>query len=158
MLPLLASLVLAMGPGLHAAERVRQDDVREILLAALPPLRPLLPQGRAAVDARMFCSARLLGWNCPDDVRKLTDSLGRLLGSREFTYVCIGGPTSCRLIGVRSLIDLESPEIRDGAAQVDVELVTASGQTGVPPATRRYRVALLRRRGRWDVTGVHPLR
>lgn len=140
--------------GRDTAERARQDDRAEIFLAALPAMRPLLPQGRAAVDARAFCTARLVGWNCPSQVRTVTDSLDLILGSRDFTYVCIGGPSTCRLIGVRSLVSFLPPQVTGNSASLDAEVVTATGERGGPAVMRRYRVALVRKRGQWQASEV----
>lgn len=147
----LAGLVLLTVLSLAAPAAAQQLDSREILLATLPALRPLLPEGRSALDAEPLCTARLIGWSCPQEVKEAADASDLALQSREFTYICMRGRESCRLLGVVSLVSFSPPEVSGQTARVEAEVLSTAGARGSPPVRSVHRFDLARRRGKWQV-------
>ena len=129
------------------------DDLSAVAAAVLPQLRGSLPSGAAALDPEPFCTPRLIGWRCPDVVRQAAEEAGLALSGREFTLICLQGPTSCRLIGVQSLVAFDdvSVDSRAGRARVSANLWWRPTGGRAPLASRRALFSLSRRRGAWIV-------
>lgn len=123
----------------------------QIAVSALEHVRESLPAGRAALDPRLFCEARIFGWSCPDELTRAVRALELDLGSREFSYVCIGGERGCRLIGTDVLIELLEPVVRGRRATIRVDTWWRT-RDRAHPVGRRRTVLQLQREGRsWRV-------
>lgn len=153
---LVLPFLLAPAPGALAA----QENAREeVLIAAIAEMRGAMPRARMAVDPSLLCTARLVGWSCPERVQRALDSNRVSPRGREFTYVCLGGgPRRCQLLGTESLIDLAEPEIDGGRASVVVDLWWRSGRHEAPVGHRKVELEMERegRRGEWRVVKTVP--
>ena len=122
----------------------------EVVVAALPALRAHVPAGRAALDPDLLCTARLLGWECPEDFRAAVSAAGFSLNGREFTLVCLRGPDSCRLVRVDSLTSILSISLENGGRSARVaadQWYRSGGSVGM----RSVDVRLRRAGNRWRV-------
>lgn len=123
----------------------------EVALAAVEHVRESLPLGRAVLDPGRLCRAGLAGWTCPPGVAERIAELGLVLGSREFTYVCLSSDSDCRLIGADVLLRLEDTRILGGTATVVVTVRWRTEERTRPVGRRRSELHLQRRDGVWRV-------
>jgi hypothetical protein len=140
--------------GVRPLEGQQAADTIGVAVALFGHLRTQLPEGPAAVDPEPFCAPRLVGWRCAEPIRALAEELDLALNAREFTLICTGGPGSCRLLAVRSLVAFEGLEIdgRAGRARVTASLWWRTGAGMSPVSYRQRRITLARGAQGWTVT------
>lgn len=148
-----AAALAALLAGGSGAQAQTASDTAAVAVALLTHLRGELPAGRAAVDPEPFCTARLVGWRCAESVRAATARNDLSLNAREFTLICTGGPGSCRLLTVRSLVSFEGLEfdMGSGRARVTAHLWWRTGQGMSPVSYRQREITLNRERTEWTV-------
>jgi hypothetical protein len=127
-------------------------DTVGVVVAALEHATHSLPAGRAMVDPRLVCSARLVGWSCPPEVHERTAELGLELGSREFSYLCMTSSDACRLVGPDVLLELSAPRIFRRTASVVLDVWWRTDDPERPVGQRRSHLHLERDdEGGWSV-------
>ena len=150
-----AAAFTALVASVPRAQAQTAGDTAAVAVAVLAHVRGELPAGRGAVDAEPFCSARLVGWRCSENVRAAVAQNDFSLNAREFTLICTGGQGSCRLVAVRSLVSFEGLEfdMRAGRARVTTNLWWRTGQGMSPVSYRQREITLTRDRQDWTVSG-----
>lgn len=150
-------LALVAGMGVASPLAAQQpEETTAALLAVLRWERESLPRGSVALDPGPLCRARLARWSCSREVREVVAQLDMQLSSRAFSYVCLGGPRSCRLVGTDVLVQMEEPSVRGREAEVLINVWWRTNRAELPVEQARTRFHLVRRSGEWRVTRREP--
>lgn len=149
--------LLLLLPALPQGARAQGSGAQtEVVRAVLAHLRGSLPSGAATLDPEGYCTAQLIGWQCPAPFREAADALGYRLSGRSFTLVCLGGPRSCRLIGTESLVVVTPPSVSGNRATAEVRVWARAAARSAGLVERHLRLSLARGRGGWEVVGEEP--